>query len=112
MKDRDVDMSILIEQIGGFCPVQADGTIDGKRFYFRARGNRWTLSIGGSDPVIDPEWHFEEPYGEEPFIAGYMEIAEAEAFIAKAADLWRAGAAPSARGSGLRKDDGISPSPD
>ena len=29
-------MTLAIDWIGGNCPVQAEGTIDGKRFYFRS----------------------------------------------------------------------------
>lgn len=39
---------IIIDSFGGNCPVQAEGTIDGKPFYFRARGSSWSMSIGGT----------------------------------------------------------------
>lgn len=41
---------IVVKYIGGACPVQAEGTVDGIPFYFRARGNGWSLSIG-VDPI-------------------------------------------------------------
>ena len=74
--------------IGGNCPVQAEGFIDGKEFYFRARGESWRMNIGG-DVVLDPEWTYEEDYGDLPFAAGWMTKDEAWAFIKKAADLYR-----------------------
>jgi hypothetical protein len=43
-------MDIVIDSIGGYCPAQAEGTVNGIPFYFRARGGTWTLSIG-EDPV-------------------------------------------------------------
>ena len=43
------------------CPVQCAGTVNGQPFYFRARGERWTLGVGGdeetwmvSTPVASP----------------------------------------------------------
>lgn len=83
------DTNIVIENIGGFCPVQAEGSIDGKPFYFRARGSHWSLSIGGEDVVVKPEWYHEEGYGEGPFDAGWMELDEARSFIRKGAGLYR-----------------------
>ena len=83
------DRSITIGWLGGNCPVQAEGTIGGEPFYFRARGDRWTIAIGGD--VIDntvgrgaadkPSWFYEEEYSG----AGWMTEAEARAFIEDAA---------------------------
>jgi hypothetical protein len=84
-----------IRWIGGNCPVQAEGTIDGKEFYFRARGDSWSMDIGGDDPVAGGEWSYEEDYGKGPYDAGWMTIEEARGFIAKAVAIYRA-AAPNA----------------
>lgn len=73
--------------IGGKCPVQAEGTIGGKEFYFRARGDSWRLNIGG-DVVMNPEWAYGEDYGDGPYDAGWMTEEEALAFIEKAASLY------------------------
>lgn len=75
---------IDIEFIGGNCPVQAEGTIDGAPFYFRARGNGWRIGIGG-DTVADPDW---STFGEWDN-AGWMLEGEALELIEKAAALWR-----------------------
>ena len=56
-------------------------------FYFRARGARWSLGVGG-EPVGDPSWETSEDYPGGEFAAGWMDEAEAEAFISKAADAW------------------------
>jgi hypothetical protein len=80
-------MTVQIDWLGGNCPVQAEGNVDGKPFYFRARGNHWTMGIG-SDPVGSPEWDYEEQYGDEPFAAGWMTEEEARAFIDKAVTLY------------------------
>ena len=78
-----------IDFLGGNCPVQAEGTIDGRPFYFRSRGEHWSMSIGGDDVVYDPEWHYEEEYGPWPD-AGWISDDQAMAFIEKAAGLYRA----------------------
>jgi hypothetical protein len=78
---------VTITLIGGNCPVQAEGDVDGHEFYFRARGNYWRMNIGG-EVVCNPEWSYEEPYGDEPYAAGWMSEDEARAFIAKAVRLW------------------------
>ena len=75
---------IKIDWIGGNCPVQAEGFIAGCPFYFRARGEHWSMSIGGEDVVGDPLWYYEEEYGEWPE-AGWMPEEKARGFIAKAA---------------------------
>lgn len=80
-------IEVLIEEIGGYCPVQAEGTIDGERFYFRARGSRWSIGIGG-EPVGEPKWDYEEPYGSD-FEAGWMDLEEAKSFILKSARMWK-----------------------
>lgn len=84
--------TILVETIGGNCPVQAEGTVNGNPFYFRARGQAWSLCIGGEDVVAQPEWFWRQSYGTEPFEAGWMTEDEARGFIQAAAERWAAGA--------------------
>ena len=81
----------VIDTIGGNCPVQAEGRIGGRtQFYFRARGERWSMSIGGRDVIGKPKWYYSEPFGKWPD-AGWMEIEQAEALIDKAIKLYWAG---------------------
>ena len=80
---------VKIDCLGGNCPVQARGTIDGKPFYFRSRGEHWSMSIGGADVVGDPEWYHEEEYGPWPD-AGWISDDQARAFIDKASGFYRA----------------------
>jgi hypothetical protein len=82
------DLEYKLDWIGGNCPVQAEGTYQGKNFYFRARGTSWAFYIGNGDPYIDPIWHYSERYGDEPFGAGWMEEAEALGFIEKSIRLY------------------------
>lgn len=63
--------NLKIGTLGGNCPVQAEGTVDGHEFYFRARGSYWSMSIGGDDVVGKPAWYYEEPYGSGPYDAGH-----------------------------------------
>lgn len=76
-----------LHDLGGNCPVQAEGTINGKPFYFRARHTSWTFSVGG-DPYVAPEWEHEETWGDGSSDAGWMTAAEARACIHKAARLY------------------------
>ena len=85
-----MSVDIDIRCIGGNCPVQAEGTIDGKEFYFRARHMHWSIGIGG-EPVCEPEWFWEADYGDLPFDAGWMHEDEARAFIQKAAERYARG---------------------
>lgn len=75
---------LKIESLGGNCPVQGDGTIDGVPFYFRAQGQRWSMGIGG-DVVMAPEWKRSERWGENKFSAGWMSFNEAMAIIERCA---------------------------
>lgn len=45
------DQRVTITEIGGMCPMQAEGTIDGAPFYFRVRWGKWEIGI---DPDGDP----------------------------------------------------------
>ena len=81
---------LSIHGIYGFCPVQADGTVDGTPFYFRARGRSWRIGIGG-DVVSNPDWGHAGQYGDGPFDAGCMDHAEAETFIRESVSMFRGG---------------------
>lgn len=81
------DPQIDIRWIGGNCPVQAEGTVGGQEFYFRARGDSWSIGIGG-DVVLDPEWGYEEDWGDGPYDAGWMPQHVALQMIGKAVGLY------------------------
>lgn len=86
------EMEVTISSIGGNCPVQAEGTFDGKVFYFRARGEHWSFTVAGDQESIWGEhaWHTEGAYGEELFAAGWMDEHEALEFIIRSVNLYRA----------------------
>ena len=78
----------ILDWLGGYCPVQAEGSIDGHPMYFRARGSQWSLDIGepyGKEPPLF--WHVEE-WGTWPE-AGYMPAEIALEMIDKAVDTYR-----------------------
>lgn len=82
-------MNLVIESIGGNCPVQAEGMIGEKHFYFRSRGAAWQFHVADDEAGIfeSGEWIYEEDYGEWPD-AGWITEEEARAFIGKAAAVW------------------------
>src|SRR5437762_13204696 len=48
------DGELQFEFTSSPAPVQAEGSVGGRRFYFRARGNTWTFTVAendGDDPV-------------------------------------------------------------
>ena len=79
--------NMILDWIGGQCPVQAEGFINSIPFYFRARGTHWTLYIG-NDPMCNPEWEYKELWSTEEFSAGWMTEEEAISCIEKAINIW------------------------
>ncbi|MDO3432152.1 hypothetical protein QWJ46_05600 [Rhizobium sp. CBN3] len=88
MKDIERNGYVL-NWLGGNVPIQGEGTIDGKPFYFRARGAQWSLEIDYVEEADRPPmwWHVEE-WGEWPD-AGYMPADVALEMIDKAVALYR-----------------------
>jgi hypothetical protein len=90
---------IVVNWLSGSCPVQGDGWIDGHAFYFRARGDQWSIEV--TDHIV-PEtsgiwkfqtpppatWGYGEDYGDFPD-AGYMPFIEALGFIEQSAASFR-----------------------
>jgi hypothetical protein len=78
-----------LDTFGGNCPVQAEGTIDGQRFYFRARGEHWEFWVGAeADWFTDRAWLIEQDYGTFPD-AGWMPQHEALGFIVEGIGAYR-----------------------
>ena len=78
-------------------PVQAEGTLDGHPFYFRARGDQWAFSLA-EEPGLDPiyiesaegaagrGYFLAKEYGAPgSFAASYMPLAKARDVIAACA---------------------------
>jgi hypothetical protein len=80
-------------------PVQAEGTIAGKRFYFRSRHEEWTFSVS-ENQEIDPVdiisaddakgkgFFLEGRYGMSAFDASYMPLDIADKIIRECADAY------------------------
>ena len=83
-------------------PVQAEGTLDGHPFYFRARGDQWTFSLAeepGCDPVcidsaesaVGRGYFLAAQYGApRSFAASYMPLPEARDLISECVRRYRA----------------------
>lgn len=86
---------LIIDWLSGYCPVQAEGTVDGKPFYFRARHTTIFLGIGGADLYFRPEWGWAIEYHEEDrlFGAGYLPHPKARAYIEEFVGYYRNGIA-------------------
>lgn len=85
-------MALQIDSIGGPCPVQAEGMVDGVPFYFRARYAEWQMAIGHDAVGIacgDPGWMREGEWGDGPHDAGYMPLEVARELIDQCVDAWR-----------------------
>lgn len=74
--------------LGGNCPVQAEGLIDGHSLYFRARGSQWSLTIGNDGGREPPLFGYIENWGTWPD-AGYMSDVTALSMIDKAVTRYR-----------------------
>lgn len=72
----------VLDHIGGNCPVQAEGTVDGQHFYFRARYDEWQFHVAATKAEIfdNPTFLIERTYG-SGFDAGWMPEHEALGFI-------------------------------
>ena len=103
----EIAPGILFEGIEGYAPVQVEGSIDGKRFYFRARFNAWSLSIHETAPgeyqtwPDDQLWEYAEFYGESGYDASHTPDEDVLAAILKAAGEYRA-SGPAGRCKGRR----------
>ncbi len=84
--------ALVVHWLGGQAPVQAEGTVAGRPFYFRSRYEHWTFSLSEDDEVspveIDSEaagaahgFFREGRYGTRRFEASYMPVKEARRTI-------------------------------
>jgi hypothetical protein len=94
-------MDLDVQVLGGLCPVQGDGLINGHRWYFRARGESWSFEVWaeGVGIPVDPgaDLGYELPQEEsvfergdeynpgDQFGAGYMPDEDARRFIEESA---------------------------
>lgn len=65
------------DHITGYCPVQAEGKVNGKDYYFRARHDHWRMEVEGE--VIAEGDHL---------YASWMSLPEALQLIGKSLAAW------------------------
>jgi hypothetical protein len=101
----DLKMS-LAGHVGGLCPVQGEGLLDSKPWYFRSRHEHWTFTMAqaGGDvhavrsmfhsAALEDGWNIERDWPFGTFSAGYMPLKSAFAIIRACARLYWAGKLP------------------
>ena len=74
--------------IGGFCPVQGQGTVDGLNWYFRARHDSWSFEVwreafgpGGALPPGPQLWWAQAEYDQDDGDASWMRSSHAWQYI-------------------------------
>lgn len=70
---------------GGACPIQGEGSVDGRTIYYRARGSGWRIDIAEGSQS-------EFTYGESEYIwpdGGWLNAAESERNIRLGVAKWR-----------------------
>jgi hypothetical protein len=85
----------VLDYIGGNCPVQAEGFVDGQHFYFRARGEEWQFHVAPTKAdIFDHDtFYIERDYGDQ-YEAGWMPNHEAIGFIVQAIGEFRSANQP------------------
>jgi hypothetical protein len=100
---------IIYTELGGACPVQAEGTINGHPFYFRYRGDEWSLTIApkNGDPMdIDHAVYYRSRHDHTGEIFnGWMEDDEVREIISACAREWMEGGRGSKRPSEESEDE-------
>lgn len=83
-------MPLTIEYLGGNCPVQSEGMFDDYQYYFRARGQHWSIEL--TDPTnLIPILMIKVQYGDSDFAAGWMPRDDAFKIIVSTYFKWKAG---------------------
>jgi hypothetical protein len=90
--DRVTATGAKIFTHGGNCPVQIEGEVDGKAFYFRARGQHWQFHVADREGLIfdKPLLFIDRLYNDEPYEAGWMPLHEAMGFVVEGIGIYRA----------------------
>jgi hypothetical protein len=65
---------MVLDWCAGYCPVQAEGTIDGKAFYFRARHQSWQFHVAKdrTHRFVNDIFYCDIDWPAEEFAAGWM----------------------------------------
>lgn len=83
--------NFTLHELAGYCPVQAEGEVDGEFFYFRARGSYWRIEIGGNETgTRGPRWwHAEDWPGKTGFEAGYLSDEDVIGCLLRSVSMFR-----------------------
>lgn len=83
-------MKVDIYFIDGFCPVQSEGKFGDHYYYFRARGESWSIIVGVDEKTLltKYKWRYSEDWPHGSFSAGYMSEEDARNCINRAAKLF------------------------
>lgn len=70
----ELPAGMVLDWCGGFCPVQAEGWLDDKAFYFRARGEHWQFHVAKdrSHRFVNDRFFCDIAWPEGRYMAGYM----------------------------------------
>jgi hypothetical protein len=85
-------LGYVAELTGLAAPVQLEGTLDTReRFYFRCRHKDCELWISrtGADPLDEPNWTGEQPWGSTPHSASYIPPTDAVQVLLRLVDRYR-----------------------
>lgn len=87
---RAAAVGLAIDSQGGNCPVQIEGSIDGRRFYFRARHDEYQVHVAESENLIfdDPIFYVERDYEN----SGWMPLHIAIGLLCDEVEAWQGAA--------------------
>jgi hypothetical protein len=92
--------------VSGMCPVQGEGELDGKPWYFRARYEHWTFTLAEAEgnphgvrslfheAALESGWNIERAWPFGQYSAGYMPVKAALAIVRACARMYWAGQLP------------------
>lgn len=82
---------VTVDEFDGFCPVQGHGSLDGLRWYFRARHQHWQFHVARTDQdvFINDLFYCDIDWPGEMFSAGYMAPEDALKCLHLAVALYR-----------------------
>lgn len=71
---EELPAGMILDWCNGFCPVQAEGTVDGRAFYFRARGEHWQFHVSkdATHRFVNDLFYCDIEWPEGPYMAGWM----------------------------------------
>ena len=74
------DYTYITDSLEGHCPIQGTGTVQGRGWYFRARGEHWSLRIWHDKEFEGSVFSVEASWG-DPYAAGWMSQEHARLLI-------------------------------